>query len=160
MKLPWRAGWRCSACPIADGTASAASRDLHLAPAPESGRQFRCRIPFSLSTHYSVSLPFCAKLPRFFFRGLQRQPRLRIGCKRIKLEAGRVTFSIKLQRVPPSAIALLLATGVALKGAFCCRLVRLVTCAFTFSPGCEGKSRARIRPHVNNFGASSRELGQ
>ena len=63
-----------------------------------------------------------------------------------------MTFSGSFNVSITSAIALLLAAGVALKGAFRCRLIRLVTSAFTFSPGCERKSRARIRPHVNNFG--------
>ena len=63
-----------------------------------------------------------------------------------------MTFSGSFNVSITSAIALLLAAGVALKGAFLCRLITLVTSSFTFSPGCERKSRARIRPHLNNFG--------
>ncbi len=37
------------------------------APALESGRPFRCRIPFSLFTHYSVLPLCCDALPSFLF---------------------------------------------------------------------------------------------
>ena len=63
-----------------------------------------------------------------------------------------MTFSGSFNVSITSAIALLLAAGVALKGAFRCKANKAGTSPFTFSSGCERKSRARIRPHVNNFG--------